>query len=86
MKEKNLLGFAGKVVSFGIKEDTLAIINPEFKYQNGRLFLVGSIPKGETNNDWAEGRPCGIAWDAVTEYIVFDSVEQYIELLAKSTD
>lgn len=78
------LGFAGKVVSFGSVDDTLAIKNIKFSLQNERLFVVGEVPKGATNNDWAVGRPCAVAWDSVTDYMIFDSEQQYAESIAKS--
>ncbi len=80
------LGFAGKVVSFGSVDDTLAIKNISFQYQNERLFVVGDVPKGATNNDWAIGRPCAIAWDSVTDYMIFDSEDQYAKLIEKSSE
>ncbi len=76
--------FTNKTVSFSTEDSTLAVNSPRFEIQGGRLFVVGTIPKGAATCDWAENRPCAVAWDAVTDYIVFDSVEQYIELLAKS--
>jgi hypothetical protein len=78
------LGFTGKVVSFGSVDDTLAIKNISFKVQNDRLFVVGDVSKGATNNDWAIDRPCAVAWGSVTDYMIFDSEEQYAELIAKS--
>ena len=82
--ERSSSDFSGKIVSFSTSESTLAVNNPKFETKKNRLFVVGSVPKGATNNDWAENRPCAIAWDAVVDYMVFDSVEQYNELLEKS--
>lgn len=79
------LGFSGKVVSFGSANDTLAIKDICFENQNGRLFVVGVVPKGATSNDWAVGRPCAIAWEAVTDYMIFDSEDQYARLIEEST-
>lgn len=76
--------FNGKVVSFSTLENTLAVKDIEFKILKKRLFIVGTIPRGATNNDWANGRNCAIAWDSVTDYIVFDSEQQYAELIARS--
>ena len=78
------LGFAGKTVSFGSAGDTLAIKNIKFKFQNEKLFVVGEVPKGATNNNWAAGRPCAIAWETITEYMIFDSEELYVTALEKS--
>ncbi|ROR98671.1 hypothetical protein EDC56_3404 [Sinobacterium caligoides] len=80
------LGFAGKVVSFSSANDTLAIKNISFQCQNERLFVVGDVPKGATNNDWAVDRPCGVAWDSVTDYMIFDSEDQYAKLIEKSLE
>lgn len=83
--EKNIINnFEGKVVSFSTSEDTLAMKCIHLEMQNGRLFVVGEVPKGATKNDWAEGRQCAIAWDSVTDYMVFDSEHQYNELIEKS--
>ncbi|MEP3248084.1 MAG: hypothetical protein ABJN40_05800 [Sneathiella sp.] len=76
--------FDGKVVSFGSVDDTLAIKNIRFEYQNDRLFVLGIVPEGATDNDWAVNRPCAIAWDSVTDYMIFDSEAQYVELMAKT--
>ena len=76
--------FKGKTVSFSTAESTLAIVEPTFETQGGRLFVVGTIPAKASTNDWAEGRLSAVAWDAVTDYIVFDSVDQYVELLKLS--
>ena len=69
--------FDGKTVTFGTADDNLAIKNISFEEQFGRIFVVGNIPKGTTNNDWAVGRSCAIAWDSITDYIIFDSEEIY---------
>lgn len=78
------LTFDGKVVSFSTANDTLAMKNIKFEVQKNRLFVAGVIPKSATTNDWAEGRPCAVAWDSVTDYMVFDSESQYVELIANS--
>jgi len=78
------LDFTGKVVSFGSVDDNLAMKNISFESQLGRVFVVGEIPNGATNNDWAVGRPCAIAWETVTDYMIFESESQYSELIEKS--
>lgn len=78
------LGFTNKVVSFGSAGDTLALKNVRFDLQNGILFVVGEIPIGATINDWAVGRPGALAWNSVTEYMIFESEQQYAELILKS--
>jgi len=76
--------FKNKVVSFSTDDSILCIVNPIFELQCKKLFVIGKVVKGSTTNDWAEGRPCAVAWDKVTDYMVFDSIEQYIELHEKS--
>jgi len=81
LDEQNLVG---KVVSFSSDENILAIRNLRFEIQHDRLFAIGEVAKGSTINDWAMGRKCAIAWDAVTDYMIFDSEEQYVKSLAIS--
>ncbi len=76
--------FEGKLVSFSSAQDTLAIKNINLKRLEGRLFIVGLVPKGATTNNWAADRACAIAWDQVIDYMIFDSETQYLELMAKS--
>lgn len=78
------LSFDGKVVSFGTANENLAIKDIKFEYQNGKLFVIGVVPANATTNDWAKGIRCAIAWDSITEYMIFDSEEQYAELIEKS--
>ena len=37
----NLPDFGGKVVSFALPDSTLAISNPKFEVQAGRIFITG---------------------------------------------
>lgn len=76
--------FKGKVVSCGTAQDNLAIKNVTLETIEGRLFIVGQVPKGTTTNDWAADRECAVAWDSVIDYILFDSEEQYVESKDKS--
>jgi hypothetical protein len=77
--------FANKVVSFGTNiEDTLAIKNPVLELQHDKLFLVGIVPQSATTNNWAQDRACALLWESVTDYIVFDNEEQFVQLMGKS--
>ena len=78
------LNFEGKVVSFSTCSDTLAMKNIRFGMQKNRLFLICEVPESATKNNWAANRPCAIAWDSIVDYIIFDSEQQYIELISKS--
>ncbi len=84
--ESKFPDFTNKVISFSSDESTLALFNPQFKNLADRLFVVGLIPKDGTTNDWAEGRNAAIAWDSISDFIEFESQEQYSELLAISEE
>ena len=81
---KNLPDFDGKVVSFGLVDSSLAIINPKFEKQAGRIFIVGHIPQEASTNNYGIGKPCAISWDAITDYIVFENEKEYIKQIKKS--
>ena len=81
--KSSLPDFTGKVLSLSIagENDGRCLEHPHWRTQGGRLFLVGTVPRGGSDNDWCEGIPSGVAWEVVTDYLVFDSVEQYFERL-----
>jgi hypothetical protein len=81
MKKTTLPDFTSKVVSVGIATDNYgyAINSPRWETQGGRLFLVGSVPHHGSVRDWAEGAVRGVAWDEVTDYYVFDSIDDFIK-------
>ena len=81
---KNLPSFDGKVVSFGLPDSTLAILNPKFEKQAGRIFIIGTIPEECTKNDYALGNACAISWDNVTDYIIFKNEKEYKKQMKKS--
>ena len=76
----------GKVISITIKDDSVShdFINPEFKELQGRTFVTGITPKGQTDSGWTDNCPAGVAWDRVTDYVIFDSIESYIYAVKKS--
>jgi len=76
--------FAGKVASFSTVDETLALKNIKLEIIANRMFITGEIPKGATQNDWAKDRPSAIVWESVTDYIIFDSEDQYVQLMKKS--
>jgi hypothetical protein len=55
--------------------------HPRWETQGGRLFLVGIVPLGGSANDWCSGIASAVAWDKVTDYLVFDSAAEYAERL-----
>jgi len=78
--EKPFPDFTGKCVSFALKNEESCndLSNPKFEYQGNRLFVVGKIPKGATISNWAVNCEAAIAWDRVTDYIVFESEQAFI--------
>jgi hypothetical protein len=53
-----------------------------FAMQAGRLFLTGTkIPSQKTFRDWADGMRLFIGWDAIEEYLAFDTPEAYYSRL-----
>lgn len=84
IKKLDIEIFAGKTVSFGTVDDNLAVKEIEFREMLGRVYVVGRVPKATTNNDWAEGKECAVAWDSVTDYIIFDSEDDYARSIENS--
>jgi hypothetical protein len=76
--------FKNKVVSFSVQDSVLTLKNPVFITIENRLFICGQIPKKATNNDWAENKKGYIAWDEVSDFIVFASEKDYIKSIRKS--
>ena len=81
---RKLPDFSRKVVSAAIAGDgySRVLVHPRWEVQGGRLFLVGTVTPGSSTNEWCAGLPNAVAWDAVTDYLVFDSPEHYAERLA----
>lgn len=76
--KKSLPDFSKKLVSFSLVGDECrAIDRPRWVMQAGRLFLVGTVPRGGSSRDWCEGIVSAVAWDQVTDYLVFDSADHY---------
>jgi hypothetical protein len=81
MKKATLPDFKGKVVSVGIATDNYgyAINSPHWENQGGRLFLIGEVPSYGSVRGWADGAVRAVAWDQVTDYYVFDSLNDFIK-------
>ena len=86
--QENYPDFSGKVLSITIKDDTINrdLINPHFENQAGRIFIIGTVPKGATESDWVEGCQSAVAWDRITDYFIFDSLEAYDKAIKTSED
>lgn len=78
--------FDGKVLAICIIDDECHhdLISPRLEMQAGRLFLVGISTGKATFSGWTDGCRTAVAWDRVTEYHVFDSVEHYKSAIGKS--
>jgi hypothetical protein len=77
---KNALpDFTEKVVvlSFPTTDGSRALAHPRWEKQGGRLFLIGAVPVGGSRNDWLKGGEAAVAWEMVSDYLVFDSLEDY---------
>ncbi len=84
MNTEKLPDFKNKTVLFQMTnlEFDNTIQNPSFEMQHGRLFLVGKIVEGSSQNDWLSGLTASVAWDHVQGYVIFDSPEDYISRLS----
>lgn len=80
MEEKNKFpDFSGKCLSISTidKSYNHDLYDPYFEYQGGRLFILGTVPERGSVSNWASGSLAAVAWDRVSEYIVFNSIEEY---------
>ncbi|GAB6098093.1 hypothetical protein JCM14469_43490 [Desulfatiferula olefinivorans] len=84
----NLPDLSGRCVSISIMDDDIShdLNDPHFEIQGGRLFIVGTTPKGSTSSDWIAGCQCAIAWDRVTDYVVFKNLKAYTKSIKISEE
>jgi hypothetical protein len=66
--------FSGKVVVFYTSSDSYTLTGPVFEVCGGRLFVTGRSP---VIGFWTDGLTGAVAWDVVSSYVVYDSVEAY---------
>ena len=80
--------FSGKVLSISLIDDdnNHDLVEPRFEMQGGRLFLLGLTPVGATRGDWSAGALCAVAWERVTDYFVFGSLEEYTKAIVTCTE
>jgi hypothetical protein len=78
--EDTLPDFTNKVVyvffDSGLPTNRLAVENPNFQLQGGKLFLVG---RGLMSRSWGSDVPTAIAWSKIQWYTIFDSTEAFLE-------
>ena len=65
------------VVSWMTTDASRALAYPRWERQGGRLFLVGAVPSGGSRNDWLMDGEAAVAWEMVSDYLVFDSLADY---------
>ncbi len=76
--------FSGKLVFVnftGGSECHQLLADPRFENHDGQLFVVGTVPQEVMPG--FEGRTIGASRRSVEQYLVFDSVKQYIEACAR---
>lgn len=75
----DLPDFKGKCISITIRDDgdSHDLQDPYFEMQGGVLFIVGTVPKASTASGWVANCTGAIVWDRVTDYFLFDSLEDY---------
>ncbi len=80
--------FEDKILSvLCVGESTGQLIsNPRFELQVGRVFLVGVVPEDDSRGNWMAGLQMSIAWDRVQDYVVFDSIDDYLDRLIEKED
>lgn len=90
MDESNLPDFEGKVVALNVRNSE-AMDGPvvmhyvAFKKYGDRLFVEGRVPQFNINEyHWVSKLQTAAAWEDVTSYLVFDSVEDYMHRLKQS--
>ena len=74
----------GKTIAVQVRnrDTTAPIVLSEcmLETRGGRTFLVGtSLPAQRAGQEWTDGVQRAIAWDAVDEYLLFQSPEDYYE-------
>ena len=84
MNIEKLPDFKNKTVMLQMtnSEYDSTIQDPIFEMQNDRLFLVGKIVEGSSQNDWLSGLTISIAWEHIQGYVIFDSPQDYLSRLS----
>ena len=88
LKELFFPDFSGKIVLLYLEnrasEDSVVLENAAFQIQGDKIFLVGRIAEGTTPNDWASGVDTAVSCDSIEQYLVFDSLQEYMDRVARS--
>ncbi|GEM_PF-4551044 len=80
------MNFENKIVSFSVGENSYnhEIISPQFEEINRRVFLAGKIPIGSSESGWSDEKNGGVAWGSITDFLIFDLLEEYLKATEKS--
>ncbi|MBI9083576.1 MAG: hypothetical protein JEZ11_08255 [Desulfobacterales bacterium] len=84
MKDMAMPDLSGKIVLLYLehRDHETTIEAPVFEEHSGRLFLVGRVPTGGSQNDWLGGLKVYIAWDQIQEIVIFNSLDDYYDRMA----
>lgn len=86
MNDQDLPSFEGKLVLAYLGEGaghSVLLQHASFRQEGDRLFLVGRVPDN-LSVDWAAGVEGAVAWDSVTLYYLFDSMDHYQKQAARA--
>lgn len=85
-KIEKLPDYSGKCLSISLTKDDTSydLFDPHFEMQGGRLFIAGTVPHDASRSNWTEGCFSAVAWDCVTDYVVFESLDAWKKALKKS--
>jgi hypothetical protein len=76
------LSLRGKTIAIHLRERPIlppvVLSDCSLETRGGRIFLVGvSLPVHQGGKEWSDGVRRAVAWDAVDEYLLFQSPEDF---------
>jgi len=88
LKELYFPDLSGKTVLIYLgnrtSEESVVLEDVSFQIQGDKIVMVGRIAEGTTPNDWASGITTAVSWDGIEQYLVFDSLQEYLDRVARS--
>ncbi len=90
MQETTQSDFQGRVVCTYLRRAdqddragySAALYSPRFEDRGGRTWLVGQPAFNPESSYWASDAILSVAWDLVSMYFVFESLESYRQAVA----
>jgi hypothetical protein len=77
--------FTGKVLVLLLSTgDTVVVEKGEMRDIGGRAFLLGTRVETGDKDEAHQRVRCGVSWDTVDSFDVFDTVEQYLKSTGKT--